>query len=166
MKIYVWKLYLIGTKNIKVWSLKNKVNKYSMRTITNKGKINMNIDEIEYFNKALILITRSVKEMEESKEYKDLKTFLLKADSNIIYVGDEVDLYFSCKNAKAKINLLFNDTIDKLCCYVCHNEEELKLFYKAKNFLADHREDEMYCYREESEFITPYMMKKLKEGEN
>ena len=127
--------------------------------------MNMNIDEIEYFNKALILITRSVKEMEESKEYKDLKTFLLQADNNIIYVGDEVDLYFSCKKAKAKINLLFNEAIDKLSFYVCHDEEELHLFNKAKKFMRDHREDEMYCYREESDFITPFMMKKLKEGE-
>lgn len=156
---------MIGTKSIKVWSLKNKVNKYSMRTITNKGKINMNIDEIEYFNKALILIASSVKEIEQSDKYKELKVFLLQADNNIIHVGDEVDLYFSCKKAKAKINLLFNEAIDKLRFYVCHDEEELHLFNKAKRFMADHREDEMYCYREESEFITPFMMKKLKEGE-
>ena len=157
---------MIGTKSIKVWSLKNKVNKYSMRTITNKGKINMNnIDEIEYFNKALILIASSVKEVEQSDKYKELNTFLLQADNNIIYVGDEVDLYFSCKKAKAKINLLFNEAIDKLSFYVCHDEEELHLFHKAKTFMRYHREDEMYCYREESDFITPFMMKKLKEGE-
>lgn len=125
----------------------------------------MTIDEIEYFNKALILIAGSVKEVEQSDKYKELKTFLLQADNNIIQVGDEVDLYFSCKKAKAKINLLFNETIDKLSFYVCHDEEELHLFNKAKRFIADHREDEMYCYREFSEFITPFMMKKLKEGE-
>jgi hypothetical protein len=136
-----------------------------MRTITNKGKINMSINKFEYFNKALILIASSVKEVEQSDKYKELKVFLLQADNNIIYVGDEVDLYFSCKKAKAKINLLFNEAIDKLSFYVCHDEEELHLFHKAKTFMADHREDKMFCYSEASEFITPFMMKKLKEGE-